>query len=66
MDMPEMTRDSWAWVVLTIGGALGYLVLQPPPTEWGYYDWLQHLGVGAIWLGSQLGNSPLKGERKGL
>jgi hypothetical protein len=59
----RLTRDSVLWTVVIIISVLGYLKLQPVPTQWDYYQWIEALLFASSTTAGILRNSWLKGKR---
>jgi hypothetical protein len=57
-----MTRDSWLLPLGVAGAIVGYLLTMPPPTVWGYIDYLHGAAFLIGLAAAQAGNSWLKGK----
>lgn len=58
------TRDSLVWGLSIAAAVLTYLIAAPPPTEWGYADWLQAAAFAVATLSGKLATSPLPSKEE--
>ena len=58
-----LTRDSVILPLVVLASVAGYLATEPPPTQWGYAEWLRALSFAAGLVAAQLSTSVLpKGQ----
>lgn len=58
----KLSRDSLLLWIPVLGALIAYLLSAPPPTEWGYTQWLQFAAAVVATASAKLMRSPLKGE----
>lgn len=57
-----MSRDSIVLWLGIIGASVAYLMLCPPPWDWGYQDYLKALAFLVATVSGKLATSPLPGK----
>jgi hypothetical protein len=52
------SRDAIGWTLTALVAAVTFLSSLPPPTQWGYYQWLGVISAAGLWISGKMAWSP--------